>query len=113
VFSGRHEINVDENTFFTNPGDHSEQGHFPGNHCRGAVFHQVGEGRNPAYTLHAGASCAGRMRFIPVIKIDYNPFAVALTMMERIAAKNREPGRGGLELSISYIGFLDRDNSCG
>jgi len=47
-----------------------------------------------------------------VVKIDYNPFSVALSYDVNVSQlKTVSQGRGGIELSISYIGFLDRDNS--
>jgi hypothetical protein len=49
---------------------------------------------------------------IPVIKIDYSPMSVALSYDANISKlKTSSHGRGGFELSVSYIGFLDRDNS--
>jgi len=112
VFSGGMKFNVDENTFFTIQADHSEQGTFRETIAGVLYSIKVGEGENPAYTLHAGAFLRWKDAFIPVIKIDYNPFAVALSYDVNVSQlKTVSQGRGGLELSISYIGFLDRDNS--
>ena len=49
---------------------------------------------------------------IPVLKIDMLPLSVALSYDVNISQlKTVSQGQGGVELSISYIGFLDRQNS--
>jgi hypothetical protein len=41
-----------------------------------------------------------------VVKLDYNPFSVAISYDVNISKlKPSSYGRGGYELSISYIGF--------
>ena len=49
---------------------------------------------------------------IPVIKLDYNPFAIAISYDVNVSElKTASQGRGGMELSITYAGFFERDNS--
>ncbi|HEY4148523.1 MAG TPA: PorP/SprF family type IX secretion system membrane protein [Chitinophagaceae bacterium] len=112
VFSGGMKFNVDDNTFFTLQADHSEQGTFRET-IAGALYSiKMGEGESPDYILHLGAFLRWKDAFIPVVKIDYNPFAIALSYDVNISElKTVSQGRGGVELSISYVGFLDRDNS--
>jgi len=113
VVSGGMKFNMDENSFFTLQADHSEQGTFHET-IAGALYSiKVGDSPDaPAYTLHAGAFLRWKDALIPVVKIDYNPFAIALSYDVNVSQlKTVSQGRGGLELSISYIGFLDRDNS--
>ncbi|WP_276500060.1 PorP/SprF family type IX secretion system membrane protein [Terrimonas pollutisoli] len=67
---------------------------------------------NPKYTIHAGSFIRWDDALIPVVKLDYAPFAFALSYDVNISKlKPYSNGRGGFELSVSYIGFLDRDNS--
>lgn len=67
---------------------------------------------NPKYTIHAGTFIRWSDALIPVIKLDYSPFSFALSYDVNISKlKPYSYGRGGFELSLSYIGFLDRDNS--
>jgi type IX secretion system PorP/SprF family membrane protein len=67
---------------------------------------------NPKYTIHAGSFIRWDDALIPVVKLDYAPFAFAFSYDVNISKlKPYSNGRGGFELSVSYIGFLDRDNS--
>jgi type IX secretion system PorP/SprF family membrane protein len=67
---------------------------------------------NPKYTIHAGAFIRWSDALIPVVKLDYAPFSFAFSYDVNISKlKPYSYGRGGYELSLSYIGFLNRDNS--
>lgn len=67
---------------------------------------------NPLYTIHAGGFLRWNDAFIPVVKLDYNPFSISLSYDANISnLKSSSHGRGGFELGISYIGFTNRDNS--
>jgi len=67
---------------------------------------------NPTYTIHGGFFIRWSDALIPVVKLDYNPFSFAFSYDVNISKlKPYSYGRGGFELSISYIGFFDRDNS--
>lgn len=66
----------------------------------------------PKYTIHAGAFIRWSDALIPVVKLDYAPFTVAFSYDVNISKlKPYSYGRGGFEMSVSYIGFLNRDNS--
>lgn len=66
----------------------------------------------PKYTIHAGAFIRWSDALIPVVKLDYAPFSFAFSYDVNISKlKPYSNGRGGYELSLSYIGFLNRDNS--
>jgi hypothetical protein len=44
--------------------------------------------------------------FVPVVKLDYNPFSVTLSYDVNVSKlKPSSYGRGGFELSVSYAGF--------
>ncbi|MEO5997227.1 MAG: PorP/SprF family type IX secretion system membrane protein [Chitinophagaceae bacterium] len=113
VFSAGVKYFIDDNTFFTLQADHSAQGSFQET-IGGALYSvKMGGGPdNPLYTLHAGAFLRWKDAMIPVIKIDYNPFAVAISYDVNVSAlKTVSQSRGGFELSVSYVGFLERSNS--
>lgn len=103
---------IDEQTYFTLQGDYSNQGSF-NEVVAGALYSmKIGEPDAPNYTIHAGAFMRWKDALIPVIKLDYNPFSFALSYDVNVSQlKTVSQGRGGVELSISYIGFLDRGNS--
>jgi len=112
VVSGGMKFNIDENTYFTLQADYSNQGSF-NETIGGAMYsYKVGEADAPQYVIHGGAFLRWKDAFVPVVKIDYNPFSIALSYDVNVSQlKTVSQGRGGVELSISYIGFLDHDNS--
>jgi type IX secretion system PorP/SprF family membrane protein len=113
VFSGGLKFNIDEYAYFTLQADQSLQGNFQETIGGVLYSYRIGDDpANPLYTIHGGAFIRWKDALIPVVKIDYNPFSVALSYDVNISElKTVSQGRGGVELSISYIGFLDRDNS--
>jgi len=100
-------------SYLTLQGDYSTQGQYKevvAGALYGIKLNQ--EIEKPLYTIHGGAFIRWNDAFIPVIKVDYRPFAFALSYDVNISKlKSSSYGRGGFELSISYVGFLDRENS--
>ena len=107
VFSTGLRFGVSEYAYMTIQADHSTQGGFK--ETIGGLMYglKIGDDLdNPAYTLHAGALMRWNDAIIPVIKLDYNPFSVAVSYDVNISKlKPSSYGRGGFEISISYIGF--------
>lgn len=112
VFSGGVKLAIDEYTSFTLQSDYSQQGNFS-ELIGGALYSfKVGEPESSLYTLHAGAFLRWKDALIPVLKIDYHPFSVAISYDVNVSQlKTGSQGRGGFELSVSYIGFFNRSNS--
>lgn len=104
--------NVDDYTAFTLQADYSKQGGTK-EIIGGALYsYKLGEPDEPAYTLYGGLFLRWADALIPVLKMDYHPFSIALSYDVNISPlKTTSQGRGGFELSVSWIGFLDRDNS--
>ncbi|MGZ3975281.1 MAG: PorP/SprF family type IX secretion system membrane protein [Flavisolibacter sp.] len=100
-------------SYLTIQGDYSKQGQFT-EVIAGALYGvKLGEDLDhPLYTIHGGALLRWNDAFIPVIKLDYSPMSVAFSYDANISKlKTSSLGRGGFEVSVSYIGFLDRNNS--
>lgn len=113
VISTGVKFNIDDYTFFTLQADHSIQGPFTET-IGGALYSYKlgGDPDNPLYTLHAGAFLRWKDALIPVIKMDMNALSLAISYDINVSQlKTASQGRGGFELSLAYIGFLDRDNS--
>jgi type IX secretion system PorP/SprF family membrane protein len=113
VFSAGVKYNIDDYTFFSLQADHSEQGSFSET-IGGALYSFKLEGTpdEPLYILHLGAFLRWKDALIPVFKIDYNPFSIAISYDVNVSTlKTVSQGRGGFELSVSYVGFLDRSNT--
>ncbi|MGI8952175.1 MAG: PorP/SprF family type IX secretion system membrane protein [Chitinophagaceae bacterium] len=113
VFSGGIKLAVNETSYFTLQGDYSKQGSYT--EIIGGVLYSYNIGNdfdNPDYTIHFGGFIRWKDAFIPVIKLDYHPFSVAISYDANISSlKTISQGRGGAELSITYAGFLDRNNT--
>lgn len=113
VFSAGVKLNVDEYTYFTLQADHSIQGSF--NETIGGALYSYklgGDPENPAYTVHGGAFLRWKDALIPVIKIDMNQVSMAISYDVNVSQlKTASQGRGGFELSLAYVGFLERNNS--
>lgn len=67
----------------------------------------------PDYVLHGGLFVRWNDALIPVIKVDYSGFSFAFSYDVNISKlKTASQGRGGFELSLSYIDFFpDRHNT--
>jgi type IX secretion system PorP/SprF family membrane protein len=113
VFSGGLKLNMDDYSFFTIEADHSIQG--TAIETIGGIMYSYKLGDepvNPQYTFNLGAYIRVGDALIPVLKMDMYPLSVAISYDVNISElKTASYGAGGFELSISYIGFLDRINS--
>ncbi|WEK37623.1 MAG: PorP/SprF family type IX secretion system membrane protein [Candidatus Pseudobacter hemicellulosilyticus] len=113
VLSAGVKFDIDDWSYFTLQADHSIQGTF--NETIGGALYSFKLGDlpdEPLYTLHAGAFLRWKDALIPVIKIDKRPLSLAISYDVNVSQlKTVSQGRGGFELSLSYVAFLDRDNS--
>lgn len=107
VFSGGLRFGVSEFAYITVQADHSRQGSFQETVAGGMYGLKLGtDPVDPAYTIHAGGFLRWNDAFIPVVKLDYNPFSLSLSYDVNISKlKPSSYGRGGFELSVSYTGF--------
>jgi type IX secretion system PorP/SprF family membrane protein len=113
VLSTGVKFTLNETSYFTIQGDYSTQGSYTETILGALYSYKMGADlENPQYTLHLGGFMRLKDAFIPVVKIDYHPFSVAFSYDANVSQlKTASQGRGGMELSISYTGFFDRDNS--
>ncbi len=113
VFSAGVKLYMDERSTITIQADHSDQG--ISHETIGGLLYGYNLGDfidDPKYTLNIGAFMRYKDAFIPVIKLDMLPLSMAISYDINISQLNTaSQGRGGFELSLSYIGFLDRENS--
>jgi type IX secretion system PorP/SprF family membrane protein len=113
VFSAGMKLYMDERSTFTIQADHSRQG--TSIETIGGVMYGYNLGDfvdDPKYTLNIGAFMRLKDAFIPVIKLEMLPLSMAISYDVNISTlQTASQGRGGFELSLSYIGFLDRESS--
>jgi len=111
VFSGGLKYGVSDYAYITLQADHSRQGGF--NETMAGVLYGLKLGPDPVhppYTIHAGGFLRWNDALVPVIKLDYQPFSIALSYDVNISKlKPSSYGRGGFEMSVSYTGFLKRN----
>lgn len=112
-FSADVRFGLSEYSFLTIHTDHLRQGTYQ--ETTGGFLYGLKVGPytdEPDYILSGGAFLRWNDAVIPTIKIDYKPFAFALSYDVNISQlKASSFGRGGFELSLTYIGFTNRDNS--
>lgn len=113
VFSAGIRLNVTDYTYFIIQADQSFQGPFSETIAGALYSYKIGDDpANPLYTVHAGAFLRYKDALIPVVKLDMSPLSLALSYDANISQlKTASQGRGGFEISLSYIGFVKRDNS--
>ncbi|MER3498901.1 MAG: hypothetical protein C4308_09860 [Chitinophagaceae bacterium] len=106
VFSGGIRFCVTSYSYITLQADHSRQGNYMET-IAGAMYGlKLGEdSEQPLYTIHGGVFIRWNDAVIPVLKIDYSPFSVTVSYDANISTlKPSSYGRGGFEISVSYIG---------
>jgi type IX secretion system PorP/SprF family membrane protein len=110
VFSGGLRFGVGDYAYVTIQGDHSRQGGYSETIAGGMYGLKIGgDPAKPDYVVHVGAFLRWNDAIVPVIKFDYDPFSFALSYDVNISTlKTSSQGRGGVELSVSYIGFISR-----
>jgi type IX secretion system PorP/SprF family membrane protein len=113
VVSGGAKFNIDERSEITVQANYSSQG--VAQEMIGGLMYGYKLGEfvdDPKYVLGIGAYMRVGDAFIPVIKLDMLPLSIAISYDVNISTLNTvSQGQGGFELSISYTGFLDRENS--
>jgi len=113
VFSGGMKLTINEFAFFTLQADHTRQGSATET-IGGALYsYKLGDDpENSNYILSLGSFLRWKDALIPVIKLEMNALAVSLSYDVNVSQlKTVSQGRGGIELSVSYIGFLSRENA--
>jgi type IX secretion system PorP/SprF family membrane protein len=113
VSSAGFRFGVGETTFLTLQADYTTQGTYSELIGGGLIGFKLGpDYDNPDYVFHVGTFLRWDDALIPVIKIDKRPLSFAFSYDANISKlKPSTYGRGGFELSLTYIGLLDRDNS--
>jgi type IX secretion system PorP/SprF family membrane protein len=113
VFSAGVTFSMTDYSSFTIHADHSNQGSYTEN--IGGVLYTMGLDDildNSMYNLSVGGFIRWGDAIIPVVKLDYKPFSIALSYdINTSQLKTASQGQGGFELSITNISFFDRANS--
>jgi len=113
VYSAGVKWMVDDYSYFTLHADHSQQGTVKETIAGGLYSFNPGQFVDDAsVVLHVGGFLRWKDAFIPVVKMDMRSVSVALSYDVNVSQlKTASQGRGGFELSLSYVGFFDRNNA--
>jgi hypothetical protein len=109
VFSGALKLGVNDYSYITIQADHSMQGSFKETVFGAMYGFKFGNFPDmPDYAIHLGTFMRWNDALIPTVKLDYHPFSVAFSYDANISKlKPSSYGRGGFEISISWITKLD------
>jgi type IX secretion system PorP/SprF family membrane protein len=113
VISSGLKLNADEMSYFTFYGDYSKQGPHQEAIAGGLYSRKAGGDETvPAVTMHLGMFYRYKDALIPVIKLEYFPFAFGFSYDINISElQTASNNRGGIETSLSYINYLENDKS--
>lgn len=113
VISGGIRMTINEVSFMTLQGDISKEGQLKEGIAGFLFSRKIGSlYEKPDYILHFGGFLRWKDAFIPVLKLDYRPISIGLSYDINISdLKTASQSVGGFELAVTYIGFLDRNNS--
>jgi type IX secretion system PorP/SprF family membrane protein len=113
VFSADVKFDIGEASNITIQSDYSRQSSYQ--EIIGGIMYGLKLGPltdKPDYVIHGGLFYRLNDAVIPTIKIDYRPLSFALSYDVNVSKlKTTSYGRGGFELSLTYIGFLNRNNT--
>ncbi len=113
VFSADVRFRLTDYSYMTLHNDYLQQSSYT-EKLTGAVFTQkIGPySDEPDFTIGAGGFVRWGDAFIPVVQLNYNPFALSISYDVNISKLSQTSyGQGGYEMSVTYTGFFDRDNS--
>jgi len=113
VFSAGVKWVIDDYSYFTMQADHSQQGTQKEMVAGGMYSINPGQFVDDANViLSFGGYLRWKDAFIPVVKVDMRSLSVGLSYdVNASQLRTASQSRGGFELSLSYIGFFDRNNS--
>lgn len=112
VVSGGLKLNIDPYSYVTFHGDYTRQWPYQELIGGGMYSRKIGDEDVPTYTIHGGLYYRYKDAIVPVVKMDYYPFSLAFSYDVNISKlATASQGRGGIEVSLSYIAYVNKDNS--
>jgi len=113
VFSAGVRFGLDEVSYLTIDANASKQGSYSDIVAGTTYTRRFGsDPENPNYAIHFGGYLRWKDAFIPVVKLDYDPFSIGLSYDANISQlKAASQSKGGFEISISYTGFINKSSS--
>ena len=112
VFSAGLRMGVNDNAYLTLHADYSKQGTSTETVGGFIYSYKLDDVVDPKYVFHAGAFIRWKDAIIPVAKLEFKPFTVAVSYDANLSQlKTASQGHGGFEISLSYQTFFSRYTS--
>ncbi len=114
VVSGGLKVGITERSYLTVLADYNMQGPYREIIGGGMIGYAIDDWdiTTSKVNFHTGAFIRWQDAIIPMIRFDFLPFSATLSYDINISPlKTVSQSKGGFELSMAYIGFLDRYNS--
>lgn len=112
VMSAGLRMGVTDNAYLTLHADYSKQGRSTETVGGFIYSYKLDDVEDPKYVFHAGTFIRWKDAIIPVAKIEFKPFTVAVSYDANLSQlKTASQGHGGFEISLSYQTFFNRYNS--
>lgn len=112
VFSAGAKMSVSDYSYLTFHGDYSQQGGSTETIAGMLYSIRLDDPEQPKHIISGGAFIRWKDALIPVVKFDVQPLTFAFSYDVNISSlKTASQGRGGMEFSLSYLKFFDRNNS--
>ncbi|MEP6951792.1 MAG: PorP/SprF family type IX secretion system membrane protein [Ginsengibacter sp.] len=112
VLSAGLKMSAGDYSYLTFYANYSKQG--PSTELMGGMLYsmKLDDPSEPHYTISGGAFIRWKDAIIPVVKFDVRPLTFALSYDVNVSQlKTASQGRGGFELSLSYLTFFDSNSS--
>ncbi len=104
--------NVDDYSYLTIEADHNEQLSYNSTVIGTIYSRKLDDVENPKYLFHIGGYYRLNDAFIPVVKLEAKPIAIAVSYDANMSELKRvSNGRGGFELSLTFQKFTANDYS--
>lgn len=114
VVSGGVKTRITERSYLTVMADYNVQGPYQEVIGGGMMGYAIDNWdiNQSKVNFHFGAFLRWQDAVIPMIRLDFLPYSASVSYDINISPlKAVSQGRGGFEISLAYIGFLDRYNS--
>lgn len=112
VVSGGLKINADFMSYWTFQGDYYSQGPHQTAIAGVTYSRKFGDEDIPNYVLHLGSYYRYKDAVIPVVKLDVFPLSISFSYDINVSQlRTASMGRGGFETAVTYINYLNNDNS--
>lgn len=112
VVSGGLKLNADFMSYWTFQGDYYSQGPYQSAIAGVTYSRKFGDEDIPSYVLHLGSYYRYKDAVIPVVKLDVFPVSISFSYdINTSKLRTASMGRGGFETGVTYINYLNNDNS--